>query len=423
MRLYFVFPRWTKLLEDHPGLREVVSGYDIGNFRMVGLGLAAAAGAVPEEHEVVLCDQHVEEPDFSVEADVVCIGFFTPQATNAYELAAKFREAGKVVIGGGIHPTVVPEDAEPHFDALLCGPAEGAWEEILEDLAAGKLRKRYEGNRQARFAQPRRELFKNSGYLRAGVVQTARGCGVDCPFCVVPKNAGLGVVLRPVEEVLEDIAKLRFPCFFFADENLLFPDVRNREYRMRLFGAMKEAGNRKVSFIAGYPQFVRMLKSDEIGLMAGARMQQIYLVLGLRRSLAEELTDRVLVEKMQELREAGVEVMASFNLGNDEDREPVEEKIARFCEATQSNLAEFIIHTPFPGTPMFEEMEREGRLLTRDWSKYNGANVVFVPRWESPEALLERYLGLWRRFYGEINQREVSERYVRAFGGGIIRRD
>ncbi len=423
MKLHFVFPRWTKLLEDHPGLREVVSGYDIGNFRMVGLGLAAAAGAVPPGHELSLCDEHVSEPDFGVDADLVCIGFFTPQATNAYRLADRFRQAGKTVIGGGIHPTVFPEDAAPHFDSLLCGPAEGAWERIFEDLRRGGLKPRYEGKAQSSFAQPRRDLFQNSGYLRAGVVQTARGCSVDCPFCVVPSNAGRGIVFRPVEEVLEDIAGLAFPCFFFADENLLFPDVRNREYRMRLFSAMSESGNRKISFIAGYPQFVRQLKADEISLMARAKMQQIYLVLGLRRPLREELADRVLVEKMKELRGAGVEVMASFNLGNDEDCEPVEGVIERFCGDTGSNLAEFIIHTPFPGTPMFAEMEKEGRLLTKDWSKYNGANVVFAPKNESPEALLERYLALWKWFYGHINQREVSERYVRAFGSGIIRRD
>jgi radical SAM superfamily enzyme YgiQ (UPF0313 family) len=421
MHLHFVFPRWRKLLEDHVGLREVVSGYDVGNFRMAGLGVAAAAGAVPAEHTVSLVDENVADVVFDVEADLVCLGFFTPQATNAYQLADSFRRAGKTVIGGGLHPTVIPEDASPHFDAILRGPAEGAWEQILADVAGGTLQPVYAGNRCAPFARPRRDLFKNSGYLQVGIVQTARGCVMGCPFCVLPTHAGTEFVFRPVAEVLEDIATLAYPCFFFADENLLFPDPVNRDYRMELFSQLVAARNRRISFIAAYPQFVRQLLADEIGLMGRAKLQQIYLVLGLKQSLAKDLQDSLLMAKVLELKAAGIEVMASFNLGNDEDAAPVEEGIAAFCAATRTNLAEFIIHTPFPGTPMFTQMEKAGRLLTKDWSKYNGANVVFSPLHETPDALLQRYLGLWRMFYSDINQDQVAHRYARAFGGSILR--
>jgi len=421
MHFHFVFPRWQKLLEDHPDLRNVVSGYDVGNFRMAGLGLATAAGAIPLGHTISLLDQHVAKARFDIDADLVCIGFFTPQATNAYLLADAFRSAGKTVIGGGIHPTVAAEDALPHFDAIFRGPAEGVWEEIIRDFEAGELKRIYTGDSCAAFARPRRDLFKDSGYLRAGTVQTARGCPGTCPYCVVPGHAGAQIVFRPIDEVLEDIAGLPFPCFFFADENLLFPDAENREYRMQLFTRLAEARNRRISFIAGYPQFVRQLRADEIALMGQARMQQIYLVLGLRQPLANDLSDDVLMAKVLELKAAGIEVMASFNLGNDDDSLPVEAGISGFCSATKTNLAEFIIHTPFPGTDLFAQMENEGRLLTKDWSKYNGANVVFSPRHESPESLLARYLALWRWFYSDINQDQVSARYVRAFGGGFMR--
>ena len=422
MHLHFVFPRWQKLLEDHPGLRDLVSGYDVGNFRMAGLGLATAAGAVPEGHRITLDDQNVSEIGFDVEADLVCIGFFTPQASNAYRLADSFRAAGKTVIGGGIHPTVMPEDAAPHFDAIVRGPAEGVWEQIIADYAAGGCKPVYTGNPCAAFAKPRRDLFKDSSYLQAGTVQTARGCPMGCEFCVLPEHAGSRIVLRPIAEVLEDIKTMPFPCFFFADENLLFPDPVNRAYRVELFSRMAEAGNRRISFIAAYPQFLRQLRSDEISLMADARMRQVYLVLGLRQPLSMDLVDAALIAQIIELKAAGIEVMASFNIGNDSDILPVEKNIEAFCAATGTNLAEFIIQTPFPGTPMFSQFEAEGRLLTRDWSKYNGANVVFSPLHESSEALLSRYLELWRWFYSDINQDQILSRYVRAFGGGIIRK-
>ena len=139
MHFHFVFPRWQKLLEDHQELREVVSGYDVGNFRMAGLGVATAAGAIPPGHTITLLDQNATEVDFAIDADLVCIGFFTPQATNACRLADDFRRAGKKVIGGGIHPTVATRDVLPHFDTILRGPAEGMWEEIIRDCKAGKL--------------------------------------------------------------------------------------------------------------------------------------------------------------------------------------------------------------------------------------------------------------------------------------------
>jgi len=90
MHFHFVFPRWQKLLEDHPDLRDVVSGYDVGNFRMAGLELATAAGAIPPGHTISLLDQNVADARFGIDADLVCIGFFTPQATNAYRLAEGF---------------------------------------------------------------------------------------------------------------------------------------------------------------------------------------------------------------------------------------------------------------------------------------------------------------------------------------------
>ena len=388
---------------------------------MAGLGVATAAGAIPPGHTITLLDQNATEVDFAIDADLVCIGFFTPQATNACRLADDFRRAGKKVIGGGIHPTVATRDVLPHFDTILRGPAEGMWEEIIRDFKAGKLQSIYTGNVCAPFATPRRDLFKDSGYLRAGTIQTSRGCHWDCPFCVLPGHAGTHVVFRPIDEVIGDISGLPFPCFFFADENLLFPDAANREYRMELFRRLVEIRNRRVSFIAGYPQIVRRLQADEIALMARAKMQQIYLILGLRQSLARDLKDKILMKKVIELKAAGIEVMASFNLGNDKDSQPVDAGIADFCAATRTNLAEFIIQTPFPGTPQFAQMEKEGRLLTRDWSKYNAANVVFSPLHESPESLLARYLTLWRWFYSDINQEQVSTRYIRAFGGGFMR--
>lgn len=421
MHLHFIFPRWQKLLESREDLRETLSGYEIGDFRMAGLGVATAAGAVPAGHKITLADQNIDEVDTSIRPDLVCLGFFTPQATRAYKIADRFRAAGVPVLAGGIHPTVMPADALQHCDAVVRGAVEGLWETILADLAQGRLQEIYTGDTRASFAVPRRDLFDQSKYLRSGIIQTSRGCNVGCGFCVVPPCYGDRVVYKPIEAVLEDIASLSYTSFFFGDENLLFPDSANRSYLRELLSKMVAKRLRKHSFMANYPQFITPLREPDIALMSRAFVRQIYLVLGLNAPLKEELADSRLVAAMQRLRDHKIQVLASFNLGHDEDDVAVEPLIAQFCRRTETNLAEFIINTPFPGTATFSEMERAGRILHRRWEHYNCANVVFQPLHESPEALQERYVALWQLFYGPISRTQVQLRYLKGFGADILR--
>ncbi|NCC50527.1 MAG: hypothetical protein EOM20_04850, partial [Spartobacteria bacterium] len=361
MHLHFIFPRWKKILEDCPTLKETISGRQVGSFQMAGLGIPAAAAAVPEGHVITLVDEHIEAVDYGVDADLVCLSFFTPQATNAYAIAERFRARGRAVLAGGIHPTMATEDTLRHVDAVLRGPVEGLWERILADLQAGRLQRVYEGSATAVFSQPRRELFRDSGYLRAGIVQTARGCDMGCPFCVVPRCNGPRIVFKPVEDVIADIQGMPFPCFYFADENLLFHDARNHDYRNTLLKRMIEERIRKVFFLAAYPFMLRDLSGEDLDLLVRAGCRQIYLVLGLAAGLCRELPDPALVNALLRLRDAGMETMAAFTLGNDaDDPERVEEVIARFSAQSRANLGEFTIFTPFPGTADFERMRREG---------------------------------------------------------------
>ncbi|MBI4704261.1 MAG: cobalamin B12-binding domain-containing protein [Deltaproteobacteria bacterium] len=420
MHLHFVFPRWQKLLEGRPELREALSGYEIGDFRMAGLGVATAAGAVPAGHGVTLVDENAELVDTSVRPDLVCLGFFTPQATSAYAIADRFRAAGVKVLGGGIHPTMAPEDALVHCDAVVQGPVEGLWERILADLAAGRLERCYRGDPAAPFARPRRDLFRRSGYLRAGIVQTARGCHLRCDFCIVPECYGRAVVLRPIAEVIEDIATLPYGCFFFGDENLLFPDAQSRAYTRELLRRMIEGGEQRDCFMATYPHFLTAIPESDLALMAAARVRQIYLIMGLSHPIGEELHHSEVLTAVQRMKEHGIEVLASFTLGHDGDVAPVAPAIANFCERTRTNLAEFVLGTPFPGTALYAALERAGRIIDRRWEHYNGAHVVFQPRGESPESLRERYVALWRWFYGPISRLAVRGRCVRGFGRGIF---
>jgi len=420
MHIHFIYPRWQKLLDDHPELGTSLSGYDIGSFRMVGNGIAQAAAALPAGTTVTLCDQNVAIVEDDLRPDLVGIGFFTPQASEAYAIADRYRARGVPVIAGGIHPTMMVDDTLRHVDAVVCGPIEGLWPRILTDLRGGRLQPVYHGVDSAPFAQPRRELFSGGDYLRCGVVQVSRGCHYRCPFCVVPSCYGTEVVRRPIDEVLADIASLPFPSFFLGDENLLFPDSADRRYREELLRRLIEAGNRRVILAASYPRFIERLDDVAIANLRAAGCRQIYLVTGLMEPLTAELGRHALRERVLALKAAEIEMLATFTLGHDRDPPDPTAAIMDYCTATDTNLAEFTISVPFPGTDEYARLDRAGRLLTRDWRRYNAAQVVFQPLHQDPADLQALYLRLWQRFFAPVDRFDINTRYLRGFGRGIF---
>ncbi len=200
------------------------------------------------------------------------------------------------------------------------------------------------------------------------------------------------------------------------------PEARAAAPRPRSKVAEIEERVRKASFIASYPFILNRLSGADIALLRRAGCRQIYLVLGLKQPLIEELSEGALVAQVLALRHAGIEVMATFTLGHDEDPVDVEPLILDFCERSATNLAEFTLRTPFPGTLEFAAMERAGRILTRDWARYNAANVVFQPLHQSPESLQATYLRLWCRFYENVNLLGIQVRSVKGFGREILKR-
>lgn len=425
MKIHFVFPSWTRLLESRPELKAEISGYDLGSFRMASLGIPTAAAALPADVEVSFVDENVETVDFDVDADAIALSFFTPQATHAYHIADEFRARGHTVLAGGIHPTMLPDETLEHVDAVVIGEVEGLWETLLADLGAGRLKPRY--RRQAgagplSLAPARRDLFHRSAYLRTGVVQIARGCPRDCSYCVIPHCYGRAIRFRPVADVVADIATLPYPTYFIADENVLFADRTNVTYARELLQAIRANGERRFFYFATYPHMLQSADPTVLDLFAPARCRQIYLILGLEAPLRDELRQSGLLDRLSALRDQGINIMASFTLGHDEDDPDSGALVEAFTEQADLNLAEFIVTTPYPGTPQFRQLQQQGRLLTREWARFNGANVVFKPRHFTEQQLLDLYLGLWKRFYRDIGQQEMLKRYMRGFSRSILER-
>lgn len=433
MHIHFVFPRWQKLLEDHPELRAEVSGYDIGSFRMASLGIPSAAAALPEDVEVTFHDENLGPVDYDVRADLVGVGFFTPQATSAYRIADGFRARSVPTLAGGIHPTMATEDTLRHFDAAVVGEVEGLWARMLDDLRARTMKGRYAldappggGGRETRpyesppYGPARRELFDGSRYLRTGVVQVARGCDRRCPHCVVPGCYGRSVRRRPVADIVEDVRNLAFQSYYIADESFLFGATDDRTHAVAVLEALVAAKLRKVFYVAAYPWMLKDVGEGFLALLHRAGCRQLYLVHGLASPLCRELADPATREHLEAVRAAGIEVMGSFLLGHDGDDASMKDRVLDFCAASRLNLVELAISTPFPGTPEFAALKQQGRILHEDWSKYNCANVVFQPKHLGVDELATLYLDLWRDFYRGVSPLEMKRRYVRAFGRGIL---
>jgi len=369
------------------------------------------AGFVRPPHSVALADEYVEPVDPEAPADLVGITCNTPNASHVYELADAFRARGRLVVLGGPHPTLLPDEARPHADSLVIGEAEETWPRLLDDAARGALAPEYRAASPPSLAglpEPRRDLIVGRGLLANAVIAT-RGCPHRCTYCNLRQIYDGSLRFRPVEEVAAEVRRMRSPLCAFWDDQLFM----DRQYARRLFAALEGLGRRWAAMAT-----VASVR-DEAVLEAAARAGCACLFLGLEsfsvRSLALANKAFNVVEGYQEavarIHSRGIAVQAGIVFGFDGDDETTFEKT--LVEATRLGLdgATVSVLTPFPRTPLYEQLESAGRLLTRDWSYYNGKTAVaFRPARMTPEALWNGYMWFRRRFFSRECARERRRR-------------
>jgi radical SAM superfamily enzyme YgiQ (UPF0313 family) len=369
------------------------------NYQLPSLALKQVAAATPLSWEVTLADEVHDAVPFDGEFTLVGITAMTHQAARAYEIAGEFRSRGVPVVLGGIHPTVLPDEAELHADAVVIGEAEPVWETLLDDLLAGRLQRRYQapiptGNLLS-VPWKRREIFNGRRYLTTQTLQASRGCPYSCPFCIVTNYFGKSFRYRDPDDVLAELATFDRKLTVFLDDNLLGDPLRAKPILAGMKGmGLKWGGQANLRF-AEDPELVRMVaESGCIGIFVG-----IESVTGAhanhpktgRRYSQEELIKRI--------RDAGIVVEASIIFGFDDHDEGIFETTARFLERCAPSLTTYHLLTPYPGTALFNRFGEEGRLLHKDWSRYNHAEVVYRPRLMSPERLYRGWVETRRADY------------------------
>jgi radical SAM superfamily enzyme YgiQ (UPF0313 family) len=375
--------------------------HEVGRLSSAPLALPYLASLVPPDFDVTIIDENVQEIDFEQPVDLVGISVLTMTAPRAYEIAAEFRERGTPVVMGGTHPTVMPEEAGRHADALVVGEAEGVWQKLLTDFQHGGMKGVYRRGGHCgmeNWSLPRWDLMNSRAYLTTNVVQATRGCPYNCAFCSVSSVFGPKYRCRPVKDVIREIEALDGKLLGFVDADI----AGNPAYAKELFRAL--APYKKIwAGDAG----MRVANDEEL-LSLAAKSGCKGLFIGFEslspQSLKEAGKSQNTVERYKEtvkrITGHGISVLAGFVFGFDTDDESVFERTVEFAIDCKLLYADFNILCPYPGTAVHRKLTEQDRIIETDWSKYFGMyNVVFRPKQMSVDALREGCLWAWKEFY------------------------
>lgn len=372
-----------------------------GMLRFSLLSLTMVAGATPAEHEVEICDENVECLDLASDADVVGVSFMTALANRAYEIARAFREQGKIVVAGGHHPTLFAEETLHHFNAVVRGDAEEAWPRLLRDVEGGRLERIYCNEKAfdlSRLSAARRDLLKKTAqhYVTTGAVQAGRGCSHRCRYCSIAAFHGQSYRQRPVERVIEEVRGLPREIIF-VDDNLIADEAYARE----LFNALIPLKKRWVS------QCSLKIADDPALLDLARRAGCKGMFIGIETTSAQNLDavdkgfndTRLHRKRIAAIRRSGIGVVAGMIVGMDRDDVTVFESTLRFLQETGIEALQLNIMTPLPGTPLYDDLDRCGRITDRDWSRYDFRHCVIRPARMAAEELQDGADWLYRQFY------------------------
>jgi radical SAM superfamily enzyme YgiQ (UPF0313 family) len=367
------------------------------------LALTSFAGGTPSHWHVRYWDENLLQgpPPCRPFPQVVAITVHLTFAHRAYELSRWYRRRGAKVVLGGLHVLSCPEEAAQHADALALGEGAQVWPEILRDVEAGTLRPVYEGSYRRPYRDdpaPRRDLLDRRAFLTTTSINATRGCHNRCGFCYLATDGlHMPYQCRDVEQVVAEIKADGQPYFVFTDNNL----GSRPAYLRQLCRAL-----RPLERI--WSAAVTLDVTDDVSLvreMARAGCTGVFV--GFESLNDDNLADAHkksprtadYARRIGVLHDHGIQVNGSFIVGFDNDRPDVFERLVDWIEEVRMESANFQILTPYPGTPLFHQMDLEGRILHRDWSRYDTTNVVFRPRHMTPVQLADGYAYCYRRTY------------------------
>ncbi len=324
----------------------------------------------------------------------------TAVINRAYEIADIYRQKGAKVILGGIHVSMLPEEALQHADTVVVGEVENVWQNLINDLTGGQLKRLYKGTTEIPLnglGFVRRDLINKKSYSMPSPIMTSRGCPHNCTYCSVTEFWGHHFRHRPIDDIITEIKAINDKWIAFVDDNI-YGDIKHSK---ELFRRMKPLGVKWVG--QGDMRIARNPELLELARESGCE----WLFIGIETISTENLKsihksfnmgDKY-KEAIATIKSSGIKVFGSFIFGLENDDEGIFERTVKFGIENKLDGANFYILTPFPGTELFEQMEKQGLLLHKDWSKYDANHVVFRHKKLIKKQLEDGLIYAYKRFY------------------------
>ncbi len=360
------------------------------------------ATITPREHDVKIVNENYSDINYDENVDLVGITCYTMTAPRVYQIADEFRKRGKKVVLGGYHPTAMPDEAIQHADSIVKGEAEASWPRLLKDVENGKLKPFYESDPNFDMAEIppiRRDLIVLNPML--GAVQSTRGCSNRCEFCAISSFCGHGIKQRPIKNVVEEIIKMPNKLFIFHDPHL----TARPQYARELFKEMIKQKVNKSWLANGTTNVLGKIDDEFLNLARKAGCLEWFIgfesvsqkaLNGIKKTHNKVENFKKLIKR---LHKHGMAVQGGIIFGFDEDTPDIFDLTLEKMYDFELDIVEVNILTPYPGTPLFDRLEKEGRIITRDWSKYNQVDVVFKPKNMTEKELLEGARKVAKEFY------------------------
>jgi len=362
------------------------------------------ATVTPTEHSIKFIDERYQRINYNEECDIVGISSMTSSAVRAYEIADKFRVQGIPVILGGWHASALPDEAKQHADSVVLGDAEESWPQLLKDLEKGELKPFYEKPVDLKTIPAAcRNMILHREISFIGEIQATRGCSMGCKYCSVTNSIHRREFrIRPIEDIVKEISSLPSKYFLFLDSSLTL----NPKFTKQLFKAMKRLNkkfscNGNVSILHRDDELLKLAREAgcvEWAIGFESISQKSLSLVGKTTNNVEEFSHTI-----NKIHDHGIAVKGNFMFGLDGDHPDIFDKTIDAINDWDLDLVDFSILTPFPGTPLFDYLEKEKRIITRDWSKYDGFHVVYKPKHMSPQELFDEVTRVRRTVYSIYN--------------------
>jgi len=395
-------------------------------FRLGFLNLPYVAAVTPPDIEVKIVDEAFEKINFEEKVDLVGLTAQTPSAPRAYQIAEEFRKKGVPVVIGGVHVSTLPDEALQHVDTVVIGEAEEIWPQLIEDFRRGEMKRIYQADGFVNASQlplPRRELLNEKFYFPLKLLETTRGCPHHCDFCGVSKFFGFKYRNRPIAEIDRELATLfsKGPVVnhalktilslvskdlpYFLKKRLLYIIDSNiagdRCFALNLLALLEEYdllwyGHAPVSIAFDTQLLSGFSKSGCIAINIGFESFSLKNLNIMGKGFNKPSKYAEAVEKIHD---HGIGIMGTFMVGLDDDDPGVFQRIIDFCNDSKLDWALTFIMAPYPGTESYLRLEREGRIFSRDWEKYDSLNAVYQPLLMTVEDLEKGMRKIWKEVF------------------------